>query len=172
MKLLPLDVCRIIWTLCGNDAIFLNKELITFIAKLKAKMRENPLIVKYRLVKMRELASDWGSSRPSYKRPSLSVDKVYKTIALNGNLPLGKILNKNNIMPSGMLSDRLIPCSTCCYYDDLGRPDYRRTRVIYWELYDILCDNIQKAKNYQLLFPYDGICTNLSRYSKQAFGKV
>ena len=49
MKLLPLDVCRIIWTLCGNDAIFLNKELITFIAKLKAKML-NPDTNKQRIL--------------------------------------------------------------------------------------------------------------------------
>ena len=90
MKLLPLDVCRIIWTLCGNDAIFLNKELITFIVKLKAKMSENPLIVKYRLVKMRELASDSGFNGPSYRRPSLSVDKKYKTISLNGNIQIGR----------------------------------------------------------------------------------
>ena len=172
MKLLPLDVCRIIWNLCGNDAIFLNKELITVISELKSKIRNDPLIIKYRLVKLRELASDWGSSRPSYRRPSLVVDKAYKTIALNGNLPLGKILNKNNILPSTILSDRLIPCSTCCYYDDLGRPDYRRTRVIYWELYDILCDNIKKAELYMQLFPYKGECTNLSRYSKRAFGKI
>ena len=177
MNQYPLDICITIWEFAGLNTVFLNKNLMKFIKRKKKMLERNPLVIYYRLVKLKETNYAYGNHFGSMtrisnsRRPSIAVDKIVKNIVLNGNWPMGELLNNTkNIKPSKVLSDRLIPCSTCSYGEDRYHEGYFRSKVTYWELYEIYCDDITKAKDYIRLYPYNGKITSLSRYSDLASG--
>jgi len=96
-----------------------------FIKRKKKLLERNPLVIYYRLVKLKETNYAYGTRFGSMtrvsnsRRPSIAVDKIVKNIVLNGNWPMGELLNNSkNIRPSKVLNDRLIPCSTCSYGED------------------------------------------------------
>jgi hypothetical protein len=147
MKLLPFDVCYIIWTMCGRNAVILNKDLIPYLEKIKIGFVKSPLVIKYRLIKFKEIQNQNGfTKRP---RASIKVDKVIKTLLLNGKIPLG-IIRDGIIEPSLKICDEIIPCSHVKIVN--GIQDSRRYNVVYWKIFEIYCDNIKRSKIYNNLF--------------------
>lgn len=172
MNQIPLDICITIWEFAGLNTVFLNKDLIKFIKQKKRELERNPVIIYYRLVKLKESNYSYrgyyfqNNEHMRYnRRPSIAVDKYHKNIILNGNCPIGELLDKTtNIKPSKILHDKLIPCSTCSYSEDRRNEGYWHCRVTYWELFEIYCDDAVKAKDYIRLYPYNGEIVSLSRY--------
>ena len=87
-----------------------------------------------------------------YERsPSIRVmeEQIYK---LNGNLPLGKIIN-SNIDISPELKEKLIPISERFVYPYYLWSYYPKIYIlIYWEIFEIKAVNIEKATVYSQLF--------------------
>ena len=147
MNPLPFDVCYIIWEMCGGNAIILNKDLIPYLEKIKIGFIKSPLVLKYRLIKFKEIQNQNGfTKRP---RASIRVDKVIKTLLLNGKIPLGIIID-GEIEPSLKICDKIIPCSHVKIINEMQ--DSRRYNVIYWKIFEIYCDNIERSKIYNNLF--------------------
>lgn len=144
------DICYLIMQYCGNkNACFLNKDLQNYINTEREKFKQDPLILKYRLAKYRTNAyEDEALINSSFPRMQV---EGYKTIKLNGIIPLGNII-QDEIIPSQPLLDNIIPKKDVFLswgaFPSLA--PYRLT--IYWELYDISFNSIEKCKIYKLLF--------------------
>jgi hypothetical protein len=144
MKLLPFDVCYIIWEMCGQRACILNKDLHAHLENIRLGFISSPLILKYRLVKLMGIQNRNGYK----KRPTIRVDNEIKTILLNGSFPLGKITS-DGIDPSVKIWDKIIPCS---YITMLNRCTSDQYKIVYWEIFEIYCENMDRCKIYKNLF--------------------
>jgi len=149
---LPFDICLEIWNYVGNNAIYLNKDLLKYIKELKAQFKENPLELEYRLVQWKEMRSVHSYDSYRRHRPSMLVQKK-RIFLLSGQIPLGTFCYRTNhrIIPSQKIRDMLIPLSTIRETNSLTRWRYKTT-TIYWEIYDMFCYDDRRAKQYKLLF--------------------
>ena len=144
------ELCYLIMQFSGDSsACFLNKEVYSYINEEREKFKKEPLILKYRLAKYRTNAYE-DENYLSTSFPRMKVED-YKTIKLNGIIPLGNII-KNEIIPSQPLLDNIIPKKDTLLswgaFPSLA--PYRLT--IYWELYDILPTSLERCKIYKLIF--------------------
>ena len=144
------DICYLIMQYCGNKSMsFLNKEQYNYINTERDKFKKEPLILKYRLAKYRTNANE-DEIYLSTRFPRMKVED-YKTIKLNGIIPLGNIIF-NDIIPSQPLLDNIIPKKdTLLSWGAFpSLVPYRLT--IYWELFNISPKSIERCKIYKLLF--------------------
>lgn len=154
---LPNNCVFNIWTFVGKNAIYLNKEILILLNKKRKEFIDNPLKLYYRLAKLKEIHYyNQHDSQRHYRnpRPSMVVEKKINEIELTGDIPFGIVEKKNKIIPSKMLSDKIIPCSV---KQELNghRYWYDRYKIQYWEIFHLFCNlkDIERAKLYQKLFP-------------------
>ena len=153
MNIVSTDLLLNILNYNYNINILLNKEYYVFLKKIRNNFKDNPLILKYKLVKCRQKMGDQNTNTNlHYQRsPSIRVmeEQIYK---LNGNLPLGKIIN-SNIDISPELKEKLIPISERFVYPYYLWTYYPNIYIlIYWEIFEIKAVNIQRATVYSQLF--------------------
>lgn len=155
MLILNKECCFLIWEFIGNNAIFLNKELIQLLNIKREWFKIHPLTLNYKLARFKEIRTDL--KKKSYiknPRSSIVVEKDIFTVQINGNIPFGKISLSNKILPSSEMYSLLIPESKKI---ELGGNRYfnYRFKIYYWEIFSLFCNenDIQKATAYQWLFP-------------------
>ena len=68
MNQYPLDICITIWEFAGLNTVFLNKDLMKFIKRKKKLLERNPLVIYYRLVKLKETNYAYGTRFGSMTR--------------------------------------------------------------------------------------------------------
>ena len=121
---------------CKN-IIYLDKRYYYKIKKLRKIFLNNPLEIKYKLIKWR-----LRDSNVKY-RPSIHFLKE-KKIYLYGKNKFGKIKNKNEIIPSLYLTKKIKPKDK---YVDSVYFFYK----IYYTIKRIWCDDIEKLILYNIL---------------------
>ena len=144
------DICYLIIQYSGNkNARFLNKDLQKYINTEREKFKQEPLILEYRLAKYRTNAyEDEVVINPNF--PRMRVED-YKIVKLNGIIPLGDII-QNEIIPSQPLLDNIIPKKEVFLSWGAFPSLAPYTMTVYWELYDISCNSIEKCKKYNFIF--------------------
>lgn len=143
------EICYIIWQYGGNNARILNKELNDYITLERNKFKTSPLVLEYRLAKYRTRGyEDEELIHSTF--PRIKVGE-YKTIELNGIIPLGTI-TKNTIIPSQPLLNNIIPKKEEIFYWGSFPSLPASKMTFYWELFNILPKSINRCKQYKLLF--------------------
>ena len=154
MLVLNKECCYLIWKFVGNNAIFLNKELIELLNLKREIFIKNPLRIYYKLAKFKEIHNYSKKYVGRIPRPTIVVEKNTKHIDLSGSIPFGKVKLCNKILPSQQLNNILVPMNKKV---DIGGNRYfnYKFKLYYWEIFSIFCkkEDIKRAKLYELLFP-------------------
>lgn len=156
MKYLPPPIAFHIMLFVGPKAIYLNKELITYIDTYKKEFVKTPLVVQYQLQRMKEKVNTGraatysvSSGCQSYRRgrTSIYVEKP-RILLLRGNIPLGYLKKDNSVKYTKQLKDELIPASYLKYCSATSES----YKVTYWEVEKVWINNRNRAKLYCCLF--------------------
>lgn len=154
MVVINKECCYIIWEFVGNNAIFLNKELIELLNLKRRSFIERPLRIYYKLAKFKEIYNNSKYfSKKKISRPSILVERETKFIDLSGNIPFGKLNLINKILPSDEIHKIIVPKPRRVEIGGNKFFNYK-FKIYYWEIFSIFCKkkDISRAKIYQLLF--------------------
>jgi len=143
MKYLPNDVLLNIWSFVGPRTLYLDKKLLTLINVLRNEFINNPIKIKYKLIRWKRKFHE-----EYYGRPSMCVEP-YKYIEINEKLYIGKVAYNKSLSFSKDIEDKIIPVS---YMNLADSPIYKGS-VIYWTVKDVICDDsIERLERYCLLW--------------------
>ena len=123
----------------NKKLIIVNTSFYTYINSLKIKFVNNPLIIKYKLKRIKKKMYK-GYRASFYVEPEnqFVIDK--KNFGIN----IGKIDHDNIIKPSQIFKDKIIPISFTNNYNT-------GTVIIYFEIHEVYTDNVKRFNQYYLL---------------------
>ena len=150
MKYLPEPIFLIIYKYVGHNALYLNKFYYKYLLKRRQEFIEKPLRIKYRLCQWKQKQFDIENNYHRKERASMCV-QPYASIDVSGNRRFGKIANSGVITSfTKKIEDSLIPVST---YKHTAYP-IPCIVVIYWTIFKLECEDIEKYKRYHELWVY------------------
>ena len=148
MNILPEEILNKIFEFGGYNTMFIDKFLYYKISSIRNFFRENPLKIKYSLLRWKKKRILYDEGTYFKHRPSF-IKQNEKVIEISGKIPINKIDKFGNITPSTLLQDKIIPLSESKinYINECGIE-----RIIYWTIYSIKCNNINQGIKYKLVW--------------------
>ena len=125
----------------NKNLILINTSFYSYIKDLKNKFINNPLIIKYKLKRIRKKMYN-GYRASFYVEPENQFILDSKTFGIN----IGLIDYDNIIKPSKTFEDTIIPIS---YANNIANNS--NTIIIYFEVHQVYTDDIKRFKQYCLL---------------------
>jgi|UniRef100_A0A6C0C0Y6 hypothetical protein len=148
MLKLPEEILYKIFEFGGYNTMFIDKFLYYKILSIRTFFRENPLKIKYSLLRWKKKRILYDEGTYFKHRPSF-LKETDKIIELSEKIPINELDICGNITPSTILQDKIIPLSETKinYINECGIE-----RIIYWTIYSIKCNNINQANKYKLVW--------------------
>ena len=144
-----------IYSFVGNNALYFDKTYYLFLLEMRQKFIENPIIIKYNIVKWKYPTRDKIINlKENNLRPRLKVERNNRIMKLSSRVYIEKILDSDKILitdnsleiiPSINLKKKII--DSRILFSCIGQ--YVNTKVRYLDIFIMLPDNtsIYEYKN-------------------------